>query len=340
MIKVSIIVPVYKAENYISKCVESLISQSLKEIEIILVDDGSPDKSGMICDEYAKKDNRIKVIHKENGGVSSARNIGIEAAVGEYILFVDSDDWVENDYAESLLSAQSSFLDCEIACGFRTVSDYEGSLLSNVIFSDKERISKIQLDKYMDLVSAWLAQSPCNKLFKRIVILNENIRFIENLSLGEDMYFCLEYYSLCGSETIRCINKPLYNYIRTEKESLDNKYYSNILEIDKLIYDKLKECLLFWGADEEQIKKFYNARFYRYVYALENTYKQGNKASEKEKRRTNSSILKSAEFKEAFSKVTSYIHPIHKMAYKSGCWCLVKIAYLITSLKNKLIRKK
>ncbi len=340
MTKVSIIVPVYKAEKYISKCIESLISQKLRDIEIILVDDGSPDKSGIICDEYAKKDNRIKVIHKQNGGVSSARNKGIDVATSEYILFVDSDDWVESDYAERLLNVKNKYPENEVACGFKTVSDYEGTLISNVIFSEKETESVIPLEKYMDLVSAWLAQSPCNKLFKRNVILKENIRFLENISLGEDMYFCLEYYSFCGSEIIRCINKPLYNYIRTDKESLDNKYYPNILEIDKLIYDKLESCLISWGADEEQMKKYNNARFYRYVYALDNTLRKQNSSCCIKKIKTNNKILRSEEFKNSLSKVTSRIHPIHKTAYKSGNWIIVKLAYTITSLKNKIIKRK
>ena len=101
--KVSIIVPVYKVEKYLRKCIDSIINQTLKDIEIILVDDGSPDNCGKICDEYAAKDTRIKVIHKENGGLSSARNAGMEVAEGEYIGFVDSDDWIETDYVGELL---------------------------------------------------------------------------------------------------------------------------------------------------------------------------------------------------------------------------------------------
>ena len=92
---VSVIVPVYKVEPFLRRCVDSLLSQTYQNLEIILVDDGSPDRCGQICDEYAAQDARVKVIHKENGGVSSARNAGIEAAAGEYVTFVDSDDWVE-----------------------------------------------------------------------------------------------------------------------------------------------------------------------------------------------------------------------------------------------------
>lgn len=101
---ISVIVPVYKVEKYINKCVDSIINQTYTNLEIILVDDGSPDNCGNICDEYAKKDNRIKVVHKENAGVSSARNIGLEKSSGKYITFIDADDYVEKNYCEELLN--------------------------------------------------------------------------------------------------------------------------------------------------------------------------------------------------------------------------------------------
>ena len=94
MTKISVIVPVYKVEKYVGECINSILAQSFKDFELILVDDGSPDKSGEICDSYAKKDNRIKVFHKKNGGVSSARNFGIDKAVGEWLCFIDSDDTI------------------------------------------------------------------------------------------------------------------------------------------------------------------------------------------------------------------------------------------------------
>ena len=105
MVKVSIIVPVYKVENYLSNCIESLIGQTLKDIEIILVDDGSPDNSGKICDQYAEKDNRITVVHKTNGGVSAARNDGLKKANGDWVIFCDSDDWMDLLACEILYEA-------------------------------------------------------------------------------------------------------------------------------------------------------------------------------------------------------------------------------------------
>ena len=112
MPKLSVIVPIYNVEQYIHKCVDSILNQNFKDFELILVDDGSPDSCGKICDEYAQKDERVKVIHKVNGGLSDARNFGLEKAKGEYVSFIDSDDWVdENIYSESLKYMEENDLD-------------------------------------------------------------------------------------------------------------------------------------------------------------------------------------------------------------------------------------
>lgn len=340
MVKVSIIVPVYKVEKYIQKCIESLANQTESNIEIILVDDGSPDNSGKICDKYALSDSRIKVIHKANGGVSSARNSGMEFASGEYIVFVDSDDWVEKEYVETLLKAKEKYQNSEILCGYQTIDATENKVIRDFLFSRSEKESIVPFERYMDLVDVVLAQSPCNKIFKRKIIVDFKIKFDETLSLGEDFLFCLDYYYACGEKNIVCINVPIYNYTRTCGESLVNKYYPDLLEIDERIYTELKERIVYWGADDEQIKKYNNSRFFRYTNALNNTYLMGNKATPKEKRKTNNKILKSKEFKSALKNFTSYIHPIHKIAYKSGSWNIVRLAYKITSLKSLIKRGK
>lgn len=112
--KISIIVPCYKVEDFLPKCVESLMAQSHKDIEIILVDDGSPDDTGKLCDEYAKKDSRIKVVHKQNGGLVSARNAGYDVATGDWIMYVDGDDWLDADCCQIMLDAIADNLDVDI----------------------------------------------------------------------------------------------------------------------------------------------------------------------------------------------------------------------------------
>ena len=134
---VSIVVPVYKIENVLHYCIDSILNQIYEDFELILVDDGSPDNSGKICDEYAKKENRIKVIHKENGGVSSARNCGIDAAKGKYICFVDSDDYVNKNYLEILIKTKSEHPEFDnIWCYFQTVTDYDCSGGTLIVFDN------------------------------------------------------------------------------------------------------------------------------------------------------------------------------------------------------------
>ena len=148
---ISIIVPIYNVEVYIRNCVDSILGQSYENIEIILVDDGSPDNCGDICDEYGSKDKRIKVIHKKNGGLSSARNAGIDIATGDYLGFIDSDDWIESDMYESLYTALTSHKADISVCGRYIV---EGSRITTIsdsekaeVFTRSEALSELVLDE-------------------------------------------------------------------------------------------------------------------------------------------------------------------------------------------------
>lgn len=134
---VSVIVPIYNVEKYLPKCIESIMNQTLKEIEIILIDDGSTDRSGAIADEYGERDSRINIIHKKNGGQGSARNKGIELANGYYIGFVDSDDWIDCDMYEKLYSKAIS-LKSDIVVGSRRVFDEKGALKNEVYVENNE----------------------------------------------------------------------------------------------------------------------------------------------------------------------------------------------------------
>ena len=139
---ISVIVPVYNVENYLRECLDSIVAQTYRNIEVILVDDGSKDSSGKICDEYADKDNRIKVIHKENGGVSAARNTGLDIAKGEWISYVDSDDYIESTMIETLICLAKKN-DVELAmCSFKDISECENVTQENDIriFSKDELI--------------------------------------------------------------------------------------------------------------------------------------------------------------------------------------------------------
>lgn len=182
--KVSIIIPLYNVEKFIPKLVESVISQDYENIEIILVDDGSPDNSGKIADDYSKKDSRITVIHKNNGGVSTARNAGIRAATGEYILFVDGDDWVEPDYVSYFIKLVKNE-NCEIGMNINNFSGWKDkSSLKEYSVNAEKAIEWIYTGKLF--VAVW------NKIYKTSFLQQNHILFDEEIWYGEGMLFNID----------------------------------------------------------------------------------------------------------------------------------------------------
>ena len=205
MPRLSIIVPVYKVEPYIHKCVDSILNQHFTDFELILVDDGSPDNCGKICDEYALKDERVRVIHKENGGLSDARNAGIDAAQGEIIGFIDSDDYIESNMYEELIKCLDEN-ECDIVSGDTYVERdgnkrFKGRYQENHIFNGEQAICEI-LKVHMDN-SAW------NKVYKRSVI--GDIRYPKG-RIYEDV--ATTYKFVANAKRVAYICKPYYHYIK------------------------------------------------------------------------------------------------------------------------------
>ena len=202
---VTVIVPIYKVEQYINRCVDSIISQTYKNLEIILVDDGSPDSCGKICDDYAKSDSRIKVIHKENGGLSDARNAGIAVANGDYLMFVDSDDWVDEDFCESAVSTLEKNNSDIVVFGYNRVDESDNLLDSWNLqgrhkYSKQEALKKLfrsEIDNY-----AW------NKIYKRSLF--HEIRYPKG-KLWEDIG--TTYLLFAEAESIYISNCVTYNYL-------------------------------------------------------------------------------------------------------------------------------
>lgn len=241
--KVSIIVPVYKVEPYIHRCMNSLINQTLKDIEIILVDDESPDNCGNTCDEYSKKDQRIKVIHKKNQGLGMARNSGIEIATGEYIAFVDSDDYISLDiydklYSKAILeSADTCF------CSYNWV-DVNGNIKKDNMLPDKNIYIGDAIIK--DFLINMLGSKPSSAedrnfgisvwraIYSRDIIINNNIRFCSERELiSEDIIFHIDY--LIYSKKVTIVKEALYNYCQNNK-SLTLSYIVNRFEKNKILY--------------------------------------------------------------------------------------------------------
>ena len=205
--EISVIVPVYKVEAYLPRCVESLLSQTYKDFEIILVDDGSPDTCPAMCDAYAKKYSNIHVLHKENGGLSDARNAGMTAAKGEYVTFVDSDDYVHPAYLEMLMQGIRQGADFSV-CGFIEVYDGNGiedldtSSISTACVNAKEGLAEILYQGFHD-VSAWGILLPAS--------LARKYPFPKG-KLFEDLYTTYKFY--LAAETVAFIRVPLYYYFQ------------------------------------------------------------------------------------------------------------------------------
>ena len=248
MIKVSIVIPVYNVEGYLPKSVASVQNQTLKDIEIILVNDGSADGSLDLCRKYAEKDVRIKVIDKPNGGVSSARNAGIEASGGEYIGFVDPDDWVEPEMFESMYNKAEEIEADACMCNYSRNTERKPAQIPLGINHDlhgreaivNELIAGILSPPGLNSGTAAIMGNVWRCLFKRQLINSNNIRFIEGLSFMEDTVFCIQAFSKCGCIAID--EGYYYNY-RIILRSATASYKKDFLKMQRQVYGIMEQTL-------------------------------------------------------------------------------------------------
>ncbi len=216
---VSIILPIYKVEDSLEKCVDSVLNQTYKNLEVILVDDGSPDNCPKICDELAKKDNRIRVIHKQNGGLSSARNSGLDVMTGDFVAFVDSDDYVEPEYVETMLNVIERDGSDMVVCGVKKV-DTNGNEIpesaftfENQIVSQENKFSLLFPQKKLYAVVAW------NKLYRAYIW--KNLRYVEG-RIHEDEFAIYDLLSEIKGQ-ISLESKVLYNYVVRESSIMGDR---------------------------------------------------------------------------------------------------------------------
>lgn len=254
--KVSIIVPIYNVEKYLERCLDSLINQTLKEIEIILIDDGSPDSCPIICDEYVKKDERIIVIHKKNAGLGMARNSGLEIAKGEYIAFVDSDDYVDYNYYEKLYNnAKENNSDFTLG-GYKIIDEklniksYNDIYLYKTVYIDdeiKENIffNMLGISKKNNIgVSVWRA------IYKREVLEKYKIKFVsEREYLSEDYIFHIDFVPKC--KKISIVKGSYYNYCENNISSLTRKYRFDRFDVSKKLYEEVARRIKKIGCYEK-----------------------------------------------------------------------------------------
>lgn len=241
MPKLSVIVPVYNAEKYLDRCVESILAQTFTDFELILVDDGSPDNCPAMCDDWAKKDSRIKVIHKENGGVSSARNAGIKAvaADSEYFTFLDSDDTVSESCYYEIFNAGADLYDV-LVFGINIVDNY-GNIINTVLPPDFETKNISEIQPFLKDFFNSSFYSVCSKIYSCRLIRENDLCFDTNFMIGEDTLF--NYKAFSASDKILSIKTPFYNYWQRKNLSLSRKGDLTIYEMAKRRSPFLKDFL-------------------------------------------------------------------------------------------------
>ena len=233
---ISVIVPVYKVEKYLNQCVESIVNQTYKNLEIILVDDGSPDNCPAMCDDWAKKDNRIFVIHKENGGLSSARNAGLDIARGEYIGFVDSDDFIDSDMYESLLNAMLSE-DVDLVCCGRRIVDECGLIQHDCYTHERRSYSGIDIVKSLFYGNEF-DEAMWDKLYKRSFF--DETRFPIG-EVNEDIVLMVK--KLSTLNTMIHIGDAKYNY-RNNTQGITKSKYTSKMSIMIKHLNEIKEFVV------------------------------------------------------------------------------------------------
>lgn len=232
-VKISVIVPVYNAADFLPRTVGSILMQEFDDFEVILVNDGSTDASAAVCDELAEQDMRVRVIHKENGGVSSARNAGLDAARGEFVMFVDADDAIRDGSLDMMYSRNCDF----VLAGFEKIVN--GSIEDSYRPSKSETYQGTDelcrfFDKVLPRKNTYILNSACFKLFRRSILEERGVRFVEGLSFAEDKMFVMSY--LQYVERVRTVASVVYSYfLRAGSLSSDMRSDSHAREVFKLL---------------------------------------------------------------------------------------------------------
>lgn len=254
--QISIIVPVYKAEQFLNKCVDSILSQSQSDFELILVEDGSPDNSGAICDEYARQDSRVRVIHQKNAGVSAARNRGIREASGIYIGFVDADDWVDaNMYGQMICTAESFDVDI-VMCDALTVYESGATSVDTIQHLSQDCILHKE-DMHPELMLEF-AGTVWRCIYRTDMIRQRNIFFPEGLKFSEDRIFNI--YAMGYANGIVYLKKPFYMYYMNQ-ESCVHRFHYDFYFHAKNACARVREAIATAWDDREDFQREYLRQF-------------------------------------------------------------------------------
>ena len=261
MVKISIVIPIYNAEDHLQRCVDSVLNQTEKNIEIILVDDGSKDNSIEICKNYLNQDKRVQLIHQENSGVSAARNRGIEQACGEYIGFIDSDDWIEPNMYECLLREANQASADIVICDARTV--YEDGKIQADTITQLSGNQILQKSEFTPSLLLEMAGAACRCIYKNHryndkLQKQKTILFPLGVKFSEDRIFNL--YAFGQANKICYIKKAFYNRYMNEKSTV-HRFHQDYFEACKKSMDGIEQAIRYAWEDNNELQKVYLSQF-------------------------------------------------------------------------------
>lgn len=341
---ISVIVPVYNVVPFLRDCVESILNQTYEHLEVLLIDDGSTDESGRICDEYARADSRVVVIHKENQGAAHTRNVGIAQAHGEYIMFVDSDDWIDRDMCSLLIEAVSRYKTQAAMCSY--VREYPDKSLPKKIVQRDTVLSGRDFQRRLcgplgielkNPENLECFNSMCGRVYPAEAVKNVAVIDTKIVGTSEDLLFNLEVFS--NIESIVCINRPMYHYRKSVNGSITAQYKPDFEEKWDNLYDRIQKMIDGYGLNEICRTALQN-RIALNTLGLGFNCVKGD-AGYWEKCRRIDHVLRDPRRKEALKKLPLHQMPLHwKVFYfcaKSGCsWALCILINIIDELKGKV----
>ena len=318
---ISIILPVYNVEKYLAKSIQSVLNQTFTRFELLVIIDGSPDNSKQIAEEFAARDKRIKIFEKENGGLSDARNYGLERALGKYIYFMDSDDWIENNLlSENLKLLEKEQLDFIVFGYIQDDEDRNGNITNSVFYQPHCNAFKKEEPFSLDIHHLGLLGYAWNKIYKREFLINNKLKFEKGTSLVEDILFNSQVYKC--SDIIRFNTKTYYHYINRPEVTLMKKFYAESykLKVKKNLF--IESFLNSWKVTNKPTI-LGESLLLGLKYSLTNLYTNNNLVSKKQRL--------------IFLKDIIY-HPRNKAVFQNFRPKSKKDFILLLLIKYKLIR--
>ena len=325
----SVIVPVYKVERYLGRCIASVLAQTFADFELILIDDGSPDESGAICDRFAAEDDRIIVIHQKNRGVSAARNAGLDVARGEYIVFIDSDDTVEENYLECMCGYDADM----VIAGVKNCST-DGFLNCRLVISQDEYIS-VSEDLVRRMISEHLLDYVYSKRYGREKIQKKSIYFNEQLAIGEDTLFVSQYLCSCDSVQLVYGTRYIYHqYMESTLSSFSENYVSSLVEVNHRILETLQSQFSGIGDSSVWKRRCWSVFYYGIFFVL-----QDSNTSKDIKQALLMQYFSMPEYREYSQSLDDYMQDdpkIWRLLLRTGSAGMVMLGWRLSMIISKL----